>query len=57
MPQKVIDDVSYWHDPESNGLWEVTGDTVADGMGAWIGYFQPGNEEEPIRFTEAFGSD
>ena len=57
MPQKVIDDVSYWHDPESNGLWEVTGETVADGTGAWIGYFQPGNEEEPIRFTEAFGSD
>jgi hypothetical protein len=56
MPQKEIDGVSYWHDPESNGLWEVTGETVADGTGAWIGYFQPG-EEEPIRFTEAFGSD
>ena len=57
MPQKEIDGVSYWHDPESNGLWEVTGPTVADGTGAWIGYFQPGDEAEPIRFTEAFGSD
>jgi hypothetical protein len=57
MPQKEIDGVSYWHDPESNGLWEVTGETVADGTGAWIGYFQPGDEAEPIRFTEAFGSD
>ena len=57
MPQKEIDGVSYWHDPESNGLWEVTGPTVADGTGSWIGYFEPGNEEEPIRFTEAFGSD
>ena len=56
MPQKEIDGVSYWHDPESNGLWEVTGPTVADGTGSWIGYFQP-DEEEPIRFTEAFGSD
>ena len=57
MPQREIDGTNYWHDPESNGLWEVTGETVADGTGSWIGYFQPGNEEEPIRFTEAFGSD
>ena len=57
MPQKEIDGTPYWHDPESNGLWEVTGETVVDGTGSWIGYYQPGNEEEPIRFTEAFGSD
>lgn len=57
MPQKEIDGTNYWHDPESNGLWEVTGPTVADGTGAWFGYFQPGDEAEPIRFTEAFGSD
>ena len=57
MPQKEIDGTNYWHDPESNGLWEVTGPTVADGTGAWIGYFQPGDEAEPIRFTDAFGSD
>jgi len=57
MPQKEIDGTLYWHDPESNGLWEVTGETVVDGTGSWIGYYQPGNEEEPIRFTEAYGSD
>ncbi len=57
MPQKEVDGVSYWHDPDSNGLWEVTGPTVADGTGSWIGYFQPGDEAEPIRFTDAFGSD
>jgi hypothetical protein len=57
MPQKEIDGTNYWHDPESNGLWEVTGETVADGTGAWIGYFQPGNDEEPIKFTAAFGED
>jgi hypothetical protein len=55
MPQIEIDGTNYWHDPASNGLWEVTGETVADGTGSWIGYYQPGNEEEPIRFTEAFG--
>ena len=55
MPQVDVDGTSYWHDPASNGLWEVTGPTVADGTGSWIGYYQPGNEEEPIRFTEAFG--
>jgi len=57
MPQLDIDGTSYWHDPSSNGLWEVTGETIEDGTGSWIGYYQPGNEEEPIRFTEAFGSD
>jgi hypothetical protein len=57
MPQIEIDGTSYWHDPESNGLWEVTGPTVADGTGSWIGYYQPEKEDEPIRFTEAFGSD
>jgi len=55
--QKEIDGVSYWHEPETNGLWEVTGPTPEDGTGEWIGYFQPDDEAEPIRFTEAFGSD
>jgi hypothetical protein len=57
MPQIEIDGTNYWHDPASNGLWEVTGETVVDGTGSWIGYYQPGNEEEPIRFTEAFGDE
>ena len=57
MPQKEIDGTNYWHHPSTNGLWEVTGPTVEDGTGSWIGYFQPGNDEEPIRFTEAFGDE
>jgi hypothetical protein len=57
MPQLEVDGNTYWHDPSSNGLWEVTGETIEDGTGSWIGYYQPGNDEEPIRFTEAFGSD
>ena len=57
MPQKEIDGTPYWHDPKTNGLWEVTGETVIDGTGQWIGYFQPDNEAEPIRFTEAFGDE
>jgi hypothetical protein len=57
MPQLEVDGTTYWHDPSSNGLWEVTGETIEDGTGSWIGYYQPGNDEEPIRFTEAFGSD
>ena len=55
MPQIEIDGTNYWHDPSSNGLWEVTGETVADGTGRFEGYYQPGNEEEPIRFAENFG--
>ena len=57
MDVKEIDGVSYWHDPESNGLWEKTGETTVDGTGAWVGYFQSGNDEEPIRHTESFGDE
>jgi hypothetical protein len=46
----------YWHDPATHGLWEVTGKTFAEGS-TWMGYFQPGNDEEPIRYTEAFGDE
>jgi hypothetical protein len=55
MPQIEIDGTNYWHDPSSNGLWEVTGETIEDGTGRFEGYYQPGNEEEPIRFAENFG--
>ena len=57
MPQKEIGGTNYWHHPKTNGLWEVTGETVENGMGEWIGYFQPGNDEEPIRITDAFGDE
>ena len=50
MPKKEIDGVDYFFDAETNGLWMVGED---GGFGAWVGRFQPGNEEEPIRFTES----
>jgi hypothetical protein len=56
MDQIDIDGKMYWHDPATHGLWEVTGKTFAEGS-TWMGYFQPGNDEEPIRYTEAFGDE
>ena len=56
MAQKEIDGKAYWFDSETNGLWEVTGETFAEGS-AWSGYYQADNEEEPIRYTENFGDE
>ena len=56
MAQKEIDGKSYWHDPETQGLWEVTGETFAEGS-SWSGYYQADNEDEPIRYTENFGDE
>ena len=56
MPVVTIDGTDYWHDPSSNGLWEKTSD-VENGNSSWIGYYQPEDEENPIRFTEAFGTE
>lgn len=56
MDQIDIDGKMYWHDPGTHGLWEVTGKTFGEGSN-WMGYFQPGNDEEPIRYTEAFGDE
>jgi hypothetical protein len=53
MPQIEIEGTTYWHDPETNGLWEVMGETLGDSK--WTGYYQP--EDETIRYTDAFGSD
>jgi hypothetical protein len=56
MDQIDIEGKMYWHDPATHGLWEVTGKTFAEGS-TWMGYFQPGNDDEPIRYTEAFGDE
>ena len=56
MAQLEIDGKSYWHDPDTQGLWEVTGETFAEGS-AWSGYYQVDNDEEPIRYTENFGDE
>ena len=49
MPKKEIDGVEYWFDPETNGLYSV----LDGGFGAWVGFFQPENDDEPIRRTES----
>ena len=49
MPKKEIDGTEYWFDPETNGLYPIQD----GGFGALVGYFQPDNEDEPIRFTES----
>jgi hypothetical protein len=56
MDQVEIDGKMYWHDPGTHGLWEVTGETFSGGS-TWMGYFQPGNDDEPIRYTENFGDE
>jgi hypothetical protein len=55
LPQITLEDVTYWHDPETNGLWKVEGETFSGE--SWTGYYQPGNDEEPIRYTENFGDE
>jgi len=54
MPVKEIDGVSYWHHPASNKLWEKTGDDTVNGTGPFVGFFQPGNKDEPIRYDGEF---
>jgi len=49
MPKKQIDGTDYWFDPDTNGLYNI----VDGGFGAWVGYFQPDNNETPIRRTES----
>jgi len=56
FPVLEIAGVEYWHDPGSNFLWMKTGEDYMDGQGEEVGYFQPGNEEEPIRMA-AFGEE
>ena len=46
-----IDGQDYHRDTSMNGLWKVADD--GEGFGAWVGYYQPGNDEEPIRFTDS----
>ena len=50
MPKMTIDDEEYFFDSATNGLWEKDED---GNQGAWRGYFQPGNKEEPIRYCDA----
>ena len=55
LPVLVLEEVEYWHDEETQGLWKKEADTFSGDN--WTGYYQPGNEEEPIRYTENFGDE
>jgi hypothetical protein len=55
MPTLTLDDVDYWHSEETHGLWRKEADTFSGAN--WVGYYQPGNEEEPIRYTDTFGDE
>jgi len=48
MPKITIAGTAYWHDESTNGLYSID---AAGGFGDWVGYYQPDNEEEPIRYT------
>jgi len=48
MPKITIEGTAYWHDESTNGLYSIDD---AGGFGDWVGYYQPDNEEEPIRYT------
>ena len=56
MDMLEVDGTEYWHDPSTNYLWLKTGENSMDGCGEGVGYYQPDNQEEPIRMAE-FGSD
>ena len=50
MPQIEVDGETYFHDRSNNGLYNL----MEDGsLGAWVGFYQPTDEEEPIRYTES----
>jgi len=50
MPQIEVDGETYFHDRSNNGLYNL----MEDGsLGAWVGFYQPTDAEEPIRYTES----
>jgi hypothetical protein len=55
MPKITIAGVTYFHDESSNGLYGI--DAATNGLSHWVGFFQPDNEAEPIRYTASEGDD
>jgi len=55
MPKLTIAGVTYFHDESSNGLYGI--DVATNGLSHWVGFFQPDNEAEPIRYTASEGDD
>ena len=55
MPKMTINGITYFHDESSNGLYGI--DAATNGLSHWVGFFQPDNEAEPIRYTASEGDD
>ena len=55
MPKITIGAVSYFHDESTNGLYGI--DEATNGFSHWVGYYQPDNEAQPIRYTASEGDD
>ena len=49
IQRRKIDGEKYFLMTDTNGLFRREDD---DAFGPWVGYFQPGNDEEPIRYTD-----
>jgi hypothetical protein len=49
LVRKIIDGEEYLWDKKTNALWEMEED---EGLGRWVGYYQPKNYKDPIRFTD-----
>ena len=52
LPVLTIGDQEYWHDEDTHGLWNKTTDRMtaeSTNDDTWVGYYQPGNDDEPIR--------
>ncbi len=55
LPVLTLEGVDYWYNEETQGLWKKEDENFSGDN--WTGYYQPGNEEEPIRYTENFGDE
>ena len=55
MPKITIGAVTYFHDESTNGLYGI--DEATNGFSHWVGYYQPDNEAQPIRYTASEGDD
>jgi hypothetical protein len=49
LPQIEVDDELFFYDPKDNRIWEALKD---DTIGAWVGYYDSKDPENPIRYAE-----
>jgi hypothetical protein len=50
LPDLEINGDIYFHDRANNGLYSKMDDGA---LGAWVGFYQPEDSDEPIRYTES----